>query len=179
MTKSGRTAIFGGAFLVESMRFDDARGTFFEAHRENQLSATFVQGNISVSKKSVVRGLHYQVKHPQGKLLRTLHGRTFNAIVDMRSASPTLGKAFTITLDRPELGLWVPPGFANGFAALQDDTVTSYHVTTYYEPQYDRALFAFDSALSIPWPAGLESAAIMSDKDRTAPRFSEAERMPS
>jgi len=178
MVNTARTAIFGGAFLVESTRFGDDRGAFIEAYRESEFGMTFVQGNVSVSRKSVVRGLHYQVKHPQGKLMRTLHGRTFNAIVDMRSASPTLGKVFTTTLDRPELGLWVPPGFANSLAALQDQTVTSYHVTTYYEPRYDRALFAFDPALNIPWPTGLESSAIMSDKDRAAPRFSEAERVP-
>ena len=173
-----RNDIFGGAFLLDTSVHEDHRGVFLESYREDDLGLTFVQGNISVSRRNVVRGLHYQVRHPQGKFMRTVHGATFNVIVDLRDGSWSFGRAFATTLDTPTRGLSVPPGFANGFATLADDTVIVYEASSYYRSGDDRALFAFDPALSVPWPDGLPDRAIMSEKDRGAPRLDEAERVP-
>lgn len=175
---ASRTEIFGGAFILETSAHVDHRGVFLESYRENELGMTFVQGNISASRGRVVRGLHYQVRQPQGKLMRTVHGATFNVIVDLRDGSPSFGRAFGTTLGNAKLGLWVPPGFANGFAALADDTIVVYETSSYHQRDADRTLFAFDPALSVTWPDGLTHSAIMSEKDRAAPGLSDAERVP-
>lgn len=170
--------LFGGAFLLDCQEFRDHRGTFLESYREQDFALPFVQGNISVSRRNVVRGLHYQVSDPQGKFMRTAAGATRNLIVDMRFGSPTLGKAFSTMLDRPSLALWVPPGFANGFASFSDAAVVIYEATSYYRSEDDRSLFAFDPAFADEWPPGLKSDAIMSEKDRSAPWLQDAELVP-
>lgn len=168
---------FPGVFLATSDRFDDERGTFLEGYREGADGIpAFVQGNISISGQHVLRGLHYQVKKPQGKFMRTVHGRTFNAIADMRLGSKTLGEALWVELDDPAKALWVPPGFANGFLALEPDTVVVYECSTLYHVGYDRAVYWGDRQFSIPWPV-LPVRCVVSEKDARAPSFLAAEKV--
>lgn len=173
-----KKALLGGAYVLESSEFHDQRGLFMECYREEGLNLNFVQGNLSISARNVVRGLHYQVGSPQGKLMRTIVGATCNVIVDLREGSPTFGRAGSTTLERPGLALWVPPGFANGFATLSEQAVVIYETTSYYRHEGDRALFAFDPAFEGEWPGHIRDCAIMSDKDRAAPPFAEADIVP-
>ena len=113
---------------------------------------TFVQDNHSLSTEGVLRGLHYQIKHPQGKLVRCTQGEIFDAIVDLRVNSPTYKKNFTFKLNRPDLMLWVPPGLAHGFFTVSDTAEFEYKVTDYYYPQYDRTLKWNDKEAAIAWP---------------------------
>ena len=117
-----------GLLLIEHQQFDDARGAFFESWNEREfaaagLGARFVQENVSVSKRWVLRGLHYQIHHTQGKLVRVLAGEIFDVVVDLRRSSPHFGRSCTVSLSaREPRSLWVPEGFAHGFLALADDT---------------------------------------------------------
>lgn len=164
-----------GVFTIISEEFNDHRGMFIEAYRENVFGQALVQGNLSISHRNVVRGLHYQIKAPQGKLMRTVHGVTKNIIVDMREGSPTLGHKYTTLLHSPSCALWVPPGFANGFVALRDETVVYYECSTYYHVGYDRAVNYTDPHFDFI-PA--ESDVDASDKDRNAPYFADAPKVP-
>ncbi len=158
---------------VKGKPFEDHRGGFIEAYRELDLSdligvTHFVQGNVSVSHARVVRGLHYQVAKPQGKFMRTVAGQTVNVAVDVRLDSPTFGRVIRTTLLNPWEAFWVPPGFANGFCALQDNTVVAYECSTYYQSGFDRALNPLDPSLDIDWGFTPQQL-ILSEKDKVAP----------
>ena len=162
-----------GLFVIEPTVHADARGAFTETWRKDKfaeagLVADFVQDNESVSKKGVLRGLHFQ--HPDGqlKLVRVSRGEVFDAVVDVRRGSPTFGKAFWTTLSAENhRQLWIPAGFAHGFLALTDDAVFHYKVTTHYAPASERGILWNDPALGIPWPA--TAAPLVSPKDVALP----------
>ncbi len=167
--------------LLEPEIHEDTRGHFFEAWNEAKFSAAvgdhdpFVQDNQSRSHESVVRGLHYQLPNPQGKLVRVAQGRAFSVAVDIRRSSGTFGRWVSAELSAANRRqLWVPPGFAYGFTALGDPTEMIYKVTAFYEPGCDRAIRWDDPALGSDWPIGA-GAAVLSDKDRNAPLLADAE----
>lgn len=150
--------------------YTDVRGQFFEAARLDTLQALpgfgtgIQQSNTSVSGLGVLRGLHYQHRHVQGKLLQVLQGRVFDVVVDVRQASPRFGRwaGFELSAQQPRL-LWVPPGYAHGFVALADHTVVQYQCTAYYAPEHEVCLAWDDPQVAVDWPV---SQPILSDKDR-------------
>lgn len=161
-------------------RHGDTRGWFSETFRADVLAQAgirdlFVQDNQSFSApKGTIRGLHFQIApRPQAKLVRVLAGAILDVAVDLRRASPTYGHHVAVTLDA-ESGeqLYVPHGFAHGFCTLTHDTMVAYKVDAYYSPDHDRALIWNDPEVGIAWPVA-EAEAILSDKDRRAPRLSE------
>ncbi len=144
--------------LIEPRVFDDDRGFFFESWNARAfaaagIEATFVQDNHSRSRKGVLRGLHYQIEHAQGKLVRCVVGTVFDVAVDLRRSSPTFGRAVGVTLsaDRRSI-LWVPPGFAHGFVVLSESADFLYKTTDYWYPEHERTLLWNDPALGIEWP---------------------------
>jgi len=173
-----------GALLIEPTVYTDARGGFFEAWNERAFASAglelrFVQENVSISKRHVLRGLHYQVNHVQGKLVRVLAGAVFDAIVDLRRSSPAFGRTLTMKLDaREPRTLWVPPGLAHGFLVLEDDTNVQYKVTDFWAPQAERTLAWNDPALAIHWPLSADSEPILSEKDRRGQTLAQAETFP-
>jgi dTDP-4-dehydrorhamnose 3,5-epimerase len=173
-----------GAVLIEPTVYADSRGAFFEAWNEHAfgaagIEARFVQENVSVSKRHVLRGLHYQVSQVQGKLIRVLAGAVFDVIVDLRRSSPGFGRSLSVNLDaREPRSLWVPPGFAHGFLTLADDTHVQYKVTDFWAPQAERTLAWNDPALGIHWPLPPETDPVLSDKDRRGQRLAQAETFP-
>jgi len=173
-----------GAMLIEPAVFSDVRGAFFEAWSERAFAAAgidarFVQENVSSSKRHVLRGLHYQVSQAQGKLVRVLAGAVFDVIVDLRRSSPSFGRSLNVSLDAGEpRSLWVPPGFAHGFLALDDDTDVQYKVTDFWAPAAERTLAWNDPALGIPWPLSAGTEPVLSEKDRRGQTLAEAETFP-
>jgi dTDP-4-dehydrorhamnose 3,5-epimerase len=144
--------------IVEPRVFRDARGWFFESWNRRTLAAAgldvdFVQDNHSRSVRGVLRGLHYQVEHAQGKLVRVVVGEVFDVAVDLRERSPTFGRhvALRLSADDPRM-LWVPPGFAHGFVVLSDVAEFLYKTTDYWYPEHERTLLWNDPALGIDWP---------------------------
>ncbi|MDA8249162.1 MAG: dTDP-4-dehydrorhamnose 3,5-epimerase family protein [Rhodospirillales bacterium] len=170
-----------GVLVIESEVYADARGCFLEHYRNAQLAdlglPAPVQCDVTVSQRNVLRGLHYQVREPQGKLLRVLHGAAFVAAVDMRERSPTAGKAAWLTLDHPGRALWVPPGFASGSLALADEMVLATGCSTHHRTGSDRVVFFDDPDFGIPWPVELD-AAVLSDVDAHAPLLTAAAFVP-
>lgn len=169
--------------LLEPKLFGDARGFFLEPYNRRAFRAAtgldpeFVQDNHSRSKKGVLRGLHYQIRQPQGKLIRVLAGRIFDVAVDLRRASPGFGKWVGMELDAESMRmLWVPPGFAHGFAVLSDAADVLYKTTDYYAPEHERTLRWNDPQLGIAWPLDGEPA--LSDKDRRGAALADAETYP-
>ncbi len=160
--------------LVEPRAFEDARGWFLETwHAERygaEVSARgLVQDNVSVSRRGVVRGLHFQHPHGQGKLISVLAGSAFDVAVDIRRGSPSFGRWVGEELsDRNHRQLWIPPGFAHGFQALTDAVVLHYKCTDLYHADCDRAVLWSDPALAIAWPL---SGAVVSPKDAAARRL--------
>ncbi len=161
--------------------FVDDRGCFFESfqqdHFENFVgfSVGFCQDNESQSNKGVLRGLHYQsAPYAQSKLVRVIKGRALDVVIDIRQGSSTFGKHIAIELSAEnKTQLFVPRGFAHGFLVLEDETIFSYKVDSYYSPQHDRGILFSDPVLSIDW--GLpESELILSDKDKTNPLLNDA-----
>lgn len=159
----------------------DSRGDFFEAWNDETFHALagpqdpFVQDNQSTSARGVVRGLHYQLPNPQGKLVRVIAGKTFSVAVDIRRSSATFGVWVSSKLSAANRRqLWIPPGFAHGFVALKDQTEMIYKVTQFYTPGGDRAIRWDDPAIGIDWPLDL-SKPVLSDKDRRAPLLADAE----
>jgi len=155
-------------------RYSDNRGFFSETYSYKNYLAMgidleFVQDNHSKSSKGVLRGLHYQIEHPQGKLIRCTQGAVYDAFVDIRKHSETFGKSLGIVLDRPEQLLWIPPGFAHGFYTLSDTAEFQYKCTDYYYPQHQRTLM-WDS-VDIEWP--LDGDPILSLKDTKGHSFEE------
>ena len=165
--------------LIEPKVFGDARGFFFESFNQkafNEATGTnhqFVQDNHSRSAKGVLRGLHYQIQQPQGKLVRVVRGAVFDVAVDIRKSSPTFGRWVGAELSEDnQHQLWVPPGFAHGFVALSDLADLLYKTTDYYAPQYERSILWNDSDLNIEWPI---DDPILSIKDQQGLKFNEAD----
>jgi dTDP-4-dehydrorhamnose 3,5-epimerase len=166
--------------MLEPRVFGDDRGFFFESFNERQFEQaigrkiTFVQDNHSRSAKDVLRGLHYQISQPQGKLVRVLAGEVFDVAVDMRKSSPTFGKWVGATLSAGNFRqLWIPPGFAHGFAVLSESADMLYKTTDYYAPQFERCIAWNDPAVGIEWPIRAEP--LLSAKDRAGVSLAQAE----
>jgi dTDP-4-dehydrorhamnose 3,5-epimerase len=148
--------------LIEPRVFEDARGFFFESYNRRAfeaagIDAEFVQDNHSRSRRGVLRGLHYQVRHAQGKLVRVVEGEVWDVAVDLRKSSPTFGRhvAVILSADNRRM-LWIPPGFAHGFVALSAAADFLYKTTDYWYPEHERTLLWRDPALGIAWPADVE-----------------------
>lgn len=173
-----------GVFLIEHQVFEDARGSFFEGFNERSfaaagIAARFVQENVSVSRQHVLRGLHYQITQPQGKLVRVLAGAIFDVLVDLRRSSPAFGRSLHVSLDaRTRRSLWVPVGIAHGFVALAEDTQVKYQVTDFWNRDAERTLAWDDPALRIPWPIPQGVTPLLSDKDRQGVPLARAETFP-
>jgi dTDP-4-dehydrorhamnose 3,5-epimerase len=174
-----RTAHPSGWALFDSTVHSDQRGWVTELLRIETLRAhagpvTIAQENLTRSARNVLRGMHYQVGPPQGKLVRVLQGRLHDVIVDLRRGSPWFGQSFDTDLrDHHSLMLWVPPGFAHGFLAREDSLVL-YALTRPWDPRLDRAIRWDSAALAIDWPLE-DGEPIVSEKDRAAPAFAHAE----
>ncbi len=166
--------------LLEPMVFGDDRGFFFESFNQARFeeaigrTATFVQDNHSRSAKHVLRGLHYQIQKPQGKLVRVVQGEVFDVAVDLRKSSPTFGRWVGEVLSADnKRQLWVPEGFAHGFVVLSDTAEILYKTTDYYAPAHERSIVWNDPAIGIQWPAGL--LPVLSAKDAIGQSFKSAE----
>jgi dTDP-4-dehydrorhamnose 3,5-epimerase len=166
--------------VLEPRVFEDERGFFFESYNRRAfqqatgLDVEFVQDNHSSSKRGVVRGLHYQVRLPQGKIVRVPAGEVFDVAVDLRRSSPTFGKAATTRLDAASKRMaWIPPGFAHGFLVLSDRAEVVYKTTNYYSLAHERTLLWNDPELAIRWP--LQGEPILSEKDRRGTPLKQAE----
>ena len=151
---------------------EDKRGYFYESFRANWLpSVEFVQDNHSLSSKKTLRGLHYQLKNPQGKLVRVIRGAVFDVAVDLRKSSEFFGKWIGRTLSQENREIfWVPPGFAHGFLVLTDHAEFVYKCTSYYAPEDEHTLAWSDPEVGIDWP-GDSLPPILSDKDKNAVSF--------
>tara|TARA_B100000287_G_scaffold54536_1_gene47887 strand:+ start:521 stop:1054 length:534 start_codon:yes stop_codon:yes gene_type:complete len=165
------------ASVITVDKYEDERGFFMESFNEQQFAKElghykFVQDNHSKSSKGVLRGLHYQVEKPQGKLVRCIQGAVYDVIVDLRRSSSTFGLWFNITLDNPETIIWVPPGFAHGFYTLTDTAEIQYKTTDYYHPKSQQTLLW--NELDIIWP--LMNPPLLSDKDVKGKTFEECEK---
>jgi len=167
--------------LLEPRVFTDQRGFFFESWNRRALAAAgidadFVQDNHSRSVHGVLRGLHYQIEHAQGKLVRVVAGEVFDVAVDLRQSSPTFGRhvALTLRAGNPQL-LWIPPGFAHGFLVLSQAAEFLYKTTDYWYPGHERTLLWSDPALGIDWPL---AAPLLAAKDAAGTPLSAAERYP-
>lgn len=147
-----------GPVLMIPKIFGDKRGYFMETFRQAEFEThcgnyKFVQDNQSKSAKNVLRGLHYQLQYPQGKLARVISGKVFDVVVDLRKNSVSFGKAYSVILDAQTAHiLWVPPGFAHGFYVLSDEAEFIYKCTDYYHPEDEHCLLWNDPALAIDWP---------------------------
>jgi dTDP-4-dehydrorhamnose 3,5-epimerase len=161
-----------GVLLVQPRVFRDARGWFLESWREDAYRAAgiggpFVQDNVSRSRRGVVRGLHYQQPHPQGKLVSVPHGAVWDVAVDLRPGSPTFGRWTAHTLSaRNARQLWIPEGFAHGFAVLTPSAVLSYRCTDVHHPEGEHIVRWDDPDLAIPWPV---RDPVLSPRDAAAP----------
>jgi dTDP-4-dehydrorhamnose 3,5-epimerase len=168
--------------LIEPKVFGDARGFFLESWNARAFAAagvpaTFVQDNHSRSPRGVLRGLHYQIVQPQGKLVRVVAGEVFDVAVDLRRASPTFGRWVGERLSgENKRMLWIPPGFGHGFLVLSASADFLYKATDYYAPEHERVIAWDDPDLAIAWP--LEGAPTLSARDTTGARFGGAEVFP-
>jgi dTDP-4-dehydrorhamnose 3,5-epimerase len=166
-------------FVLEPRVFRDERGYFLESYNQKGLAEagiveTFVQDNHSCSFRNVLRGLHYQVKHPQGKLVRVAEGEILDVAVDMRRSSPTFGRWEAVRLSgENQHMLWIPAGFAHGFRVLSEKAHVLYKATDFYAPEYERTLTWNDSQLKINWE--LNGEPIVSAKDQRGAAFADAE----
>lgn len=168
--------------ILEPRVFGDARGFFFESWNARTLAgagidAEFVQDNHSRSARGVLRGLHYQVEKPQGKLVRVVAGEVFDVAVDLRKRSPTFGRAVGVRLSAENKRLmWIPPGFAHGFLVLSDSADFLYKTTDYWYPEHERTLLWNDPALAIEWP--LSGEPVLAAKDAAGTPLAAAEVYP-
>ncbi len=168
--------------LIEPKVFGDARGFFFESYNlralaELGLTEEFVQDNHSRSAKNVLRGLHYQIVHPQGKLVRVVAGEVFDVAVDLRRSSPTFGQwtGHRLSAENKRM-MWVPPGFAHGFCVTSESAEFLYKTTDYWYPEHERCLVWNDPDLSVAWPISGEP--LLAAKDRAGRYLREAEVYP-
>ena len=165
---------------VEPQVYRDSRGAFLETYNERVFAALgfqhhFVQDNLSTSKRNVIRGLHYQVRQPQGKLVRVVRGEVLDVALDLRRWSPTFGHHVAVRLsDQDHQALWIPPGFAHGFAVLSEVADFPYKATDFYAPEFERTIVWNDPEIGIDWGVKPEDA-IVSEKDRAGVLFSQAE----
>jgi dTDP-4-dehydrorhamnose 3,5-epimerase len=166
--------------ILEPRVFEDPRGFFFESYNRRELKEAtgldpqFVQDNQSFSVRNVLRGLHYQVRQPQGKLVTVLAGEIFDVAVDLRRSSPTFGEWVSATLSGgTHRAIWIPPGFGHGFLVLSEHALVQYKTTDYYAPEHERTLIWNEADLAIAWP--LEGEPIVSDKDRRGAHFGAAD----
>lgn len=172
---------FGKILLLETQVHEDERGKFFESYNSTafeQISGEqveFFQDNCSVSKKRVIRGMHYQVVRPQSKLVRVLSGKVYDVVVDLRKNSPSFGQwaGFELSSENAR-ALWIPAGFAHGFMSLANNVILSYKVTAPWHKEHDRSLLWNDPDIGIEWPTS-PTGYIVSQKDRDAARFSRCE----
>ncbi|WP_423186017.1 dTDP-4-dehydrorhamnose 3,5-epimerase [Alishewanella sp. d11] len=168
--------LFADSLLIQTAIYQDSRGAFqetFKAKHYQQLGIAehFVQDNVSLSAKGVLRGMHFQRRTAQGKLITVLQGRIYDVMLDIRPHSAHFGQWFGITLEAASgQQLYIPPGFAHGFQALCDNTLISYKATEYYSAVDDAAFNALDPALAISWPI---TASLRSAKDSEAPSFAD------
>jgi dTDP-4-dehydrorhamnose 3,5-epimerase len=165
-----------GVLVLEPKVFGDARGFFFESFNARDfeqatgLKETFVQDNHSKSAKGVLRGMHYQVQHAQGKLVRVTQGAVFDVAVDIRKGSPTFGLWFGLELSAEnKKQLWIPAGLAHGFLVISDSAEFLYKTTDYYHPEFERSILWNDPAIGIEWPLHLlDAQPLLSAKDIAA-----------
>ncbi len=175
--------------LFEPKVFGDARGFFYESFNERNFLAAlheaspdvpaphFVQDNHSKSARNVLRGLHYQIRQPQGKLVRVIAGEVFDVAVDLRAASPTFGKWVGMMLSGENCRqAWIPPGFAHGFVVLSETAEFLYKTTDYWAPEHERCIAWNDAAIGIDWP--LDGAPLLSGKDQLGRALADAETFP-
>ncbi|KQT34486.1 dTDP-4-dehydrorhamnose 3,5-epimerase [Methylophilus sp. Leaf414] len=177
---TSQTAIHD-VFVFQPKVFGDDRGFFFESFNENIFAETtglrprFVQDNHSKSAKNVLRGLHYQIKQPQGKLVRVTQGAVFDVAVDLRLQSPTFGKwVGEVLSDENKKMLWVPEGFAHGFLVLSESAEFLYKTTNFYAPEHERCIIWNDLTLNIDWPIAQQPS--LSTKDALGLSFAEADK---
>ena len=169
--------------IIEPKVFGDDRGFFYESFNERRFaeltgtSPRFVQDNHSRSAKNVLRGLHYQIRQPQGKLVRVTAGEVFDVAVDMRRSSPTFGRWVGAMLSAEnKRQMWIPEGFAHGFVVTSESAEFLYKTTDYWAPEYERAVRWDDPAIGIDWP--LQGAPLLSEKDQVAVLLANAETFP-
>lgn len=169
--------------IIEPKVFGDERGFFYESYNAREfaektgINAQFVQDNHTRSAKNVLRGLHYQIKQPQGKLVRVSEGEVFDVVVDLRKRSSTFGQwtAFTLSAANKRM-LWIPPGFAHGFLVVSEYAEFLYKTTDYWAPAHERCIAWNDTRLNIVWP--LQGAPLLSAKDQRGVPFVAAEVFP-
>jgi len=172
-----------GLLIIETKVFKDNRGFFIESYNLRDfaslgINVNFVQDNHSMSKKGVLRGLHFQLQHPQGKLVRVISGKVFDVVVDLRPESSTFGKWFGVELsDVNGLQFYIPPGFAHGFISLEENTHFFYKCTDFYYPEDELGIVWNDPFLNIQWPIGHVNEVIISDKDKKLPLFREVKEL--
>jgi dTDP-4-dehydrorhamnose 3,5-epimerase len=169
-----------GVVVIVPAVYRDSRGLFFETYNERRmieagLPGHWAQDNFSLSKKNVLRGIHYQISQPQGKLVRVTHGSVLDVAVDLRRSSPTFGRhvAVELSAENTEM-LWIPEGFGHGFLVLSEAAGFAYKVTDYYSLAAERTIAWNDPELAIPWPVAPEDA-VISEKDRQGLQLREAE----
>lgn len=165
--------------IIQPKVFEDERGFFLESYQKQRfaeagVSYEFVQDNHSLSRQGVLRGLHYQIRQPQGKLVRVISGEVFDVAVDIRRSSPTFGQWMGINLSAEnKTMLWIPPGFAHGFYVLSEQAEVLYKATDYYAPQWERTILWNDPEMGIRWPEG--PAPMVSAKDAAGLPLAQAE----
>jgi dTDP-4-dehydrorhamnose 3,5-epimerase len=166
--------------ILEPKVLGDARGFFLESYNKRVfrdatgLDVEFVQDNHSSSRRGVLRGLHYQIRQAQGKLLRVIAGEVFDVAVDLRRSAPTFGKSVSFNLDATsKRTAWIPPGFAHGFLVLSEQAEILYKTTDYYAPEHERVLLWNDSTLGIRWP--VQGEPILAERDRRGTPLSAAQ----
>ena len=173
-----------GVWLITPKVFHDERGFFMETWQQNRfreagIDADFVQDNFSRSTRGTLRGLHYQIRQPQGKLVRVVSGEVFDVAVDLRKSSPTYSRWFGVILSAAnKQSLWVPPGFAHGFLVLSETAEFEYKCTDFYAPDHERSVLWNDPDIGIEWPITADMEALLSDKDSRAPGLSDADVYP-
>ncbi len=167
-------------FIIEPTVYGDDRGFFYESFNQKRfaeltgVTTEFVQDNHSKSARGVLRGLHYQIQHPQGKLVRATQGRVFDVVVDIRKNSPTFGQHVGLELSAENKHmLWIPAGFAHGFVVLSETAEFLYKTTDYWYPAHERSILWNDPALGIQWP--LDVAPLLSGKDQQGKLLADAE----
>ena len=167
--------------LIQPQVFGDHRGFFMETFREDEFKknvadVTFIQDNHSKSSQGILRGLHYQIKQPQGKFVRVISGEVFDVAVDIRKSSPFFGKwtGAILSAENKKM-LWVPPGFAHGFYVLSDTAEFTYKCTNYYAPEHERGILWNDPSIAVNWPVIPGTSPILSQKDEDGSTLENAE----
>lgn len=163
-----------GTILIKNEPYYDERGSFTTTYiRKNFntfLGFKFVQDNISISKKGVIRGLHFQEKFPQGKLIQVISGKILDVVVDINPKSPTYGKYESVILSNYYTQFWIPPWYAHGFCVLSESATVLYKCTDYYYPEYEKGVIWNDPTINIKWPI---NNPILSEKDQNWPTLNE------